>query len=317
MVKSFLSTIIISLLLVSTAFGGGGVSVPDPLALQEYAPGTLRDTGALSLRSQTLNPAVRNLIIIAAGQSNMADVGPSGYSPTNSTVVDQLNLYDGGIYNVSGPAIGTQLINNPAPGGTNPAIQLADNLISAGLFDRVIVEPVAFTSSPVAVWDTGVLSNRITAAVKRILGRGIQCGTTNVTCIALWGQGESDCQNGTAQAAYTAALNNVIAASRRAGFTVSGGAGNGLWFVAMQSYIAGAACSSIQAAQAAVVNHAAGIWAGPNADALAGSVCGSGANAACRQSIDNTHFTDAGVYSYVGTGGGGWRAALHAFGAPF
>ena len=60
---------------------------------------------------------------------------------------------------------------------------------------------------------------------------------------------------------------------------------------------------AIQAAQAGIVNHAAVIWAGPNADSLTGS----------NRQTDNTHFTDSGADAYAGL----WQTALVAYGAPF
>ena len=66
-----------------------------------------------------------------------------------------------------------------------------------------------------------------------------------------------------------------------------------------------------QEAHAALVNHPS-VWAGPNADALVGNICGPSANAACRQS-DGTHWSDNGSYSYAAA----WVTALEAYGSPF
>lgn len=264
-------------------------------------------TSGLTLRPQTVNTGIRNLIIIAAGQSNIVDVAPTAYTPTNPAALDDLNIVDGAIYAAVDPLLGCSL-GGPVGNQTgHPILRLADALVTANKFDRVIIVPVAIGGTLVADWQSSFPSNRIQAALNRIAAHGIVAGT-NVTIIILWGQGESDNLAGTTQVNYTNSLNAVIAASRAAGF-------NGTWFVAKQTYAA-AVSAPVQAAQAAVVNHPSGVWAGANADALVGNVCGAAVNAACRIA-DNTHWTDAGSYSYAIDTTNGWQQALHAFGAPF
>lgn len=259
------------------------------------------DINTKTVASQVIDLTKKNLILIAAGQSNFEDVAPSAYTATNAANIGNLNIYDDVIYNGTDPFLGTtQLSTNVG----HPANRIADALITNGKFDRVIIVPIAVSGTLVADWDTGFASNRFAVTFKRLAQRGIVAGS-NVTIVVLWGQGESDNANGTSQATYTAELNDVIAQTRAAGF-------NGTWFVAEQTYIIGAASAAIQAAQAAVVSHGAGVWAGPNADALVGNVCGPSANAACRQA-DQTHWVDNGSYSYAAA----WVTALHAFGAPF
>jgi len=278
----------------------GSGSSNDPFVLPAIPGHTFNQgTGAVSLRPQTLNPAVRNLVAVVAGQSNVCNVMPSAYSPSNASAIDNFNIYDGATYAAADPLLGADM--NPGNGPGNAALRLADNLITAGLFDRVVLVPVGINASDVAFWQGSYAANRIPVALARLAARGIVAGT-NVTIIVIWGQGESDNAAGTAQATYTAGLNAVIATSRAAGF-------NGTWFVAKQTYISGAASATIQAGQAAVVNHGAGVWAGPDADALVGSTC---SGVACRQA-DLTHFSNAGAASYATA----WQAALHLFGAPF
>jgi hypothetical protein len=93
------------------------------------------------------------------------------------------------------------------------------------------------------------------------LPKGLVAGT-NVTVIVIWGQGENGNSLATSQANYTSGLNTVIGQSRTAGFT-------GKWFIAKQTYVTGTTSSAVQAAQAAAPNGTT-IFAGPNADALAG-----------------------------------------------
>lgn len=271
------------LLAPTDSLGGGAVNL---------------NTKAVALRAQTLNPALRNLVIVAAGQSNIQNVAPNAYTPSNASAIDNLNIYDGATYAAADPLIGCTGV---AATAGNPMLRLADQLIAAGLFDRVVIVPIAIGNTLVADWETGKASTRVAVAFKRLAARGM-IGGTNVTVIALWGQGEQDGYFATPQATYTASLNNIIASSRAAGF-------NGTWFVATQTQSSIGTSSSIEAAQAAVVNHGANVWAGVNADALLGSNCGG---LVCRIG-DNIHWTDAGSASYAA----GWRAALHLFGAPF
>jgi hypothetical protein len=53
-----------------------------------------------------------------------------------------------------------------------------------------------------------------------------------------------------------------------------------------------------------IVNHALGIWAGPNADAIDGTA---------GNRWDGLHFSDAGAATYAAA----WVAAMHLYGAPF
>jgi len=299
--------IVVFLFLCGSAFAQRGSSPVDPYFLPPIAPqgGIVnlinQNTNAVALRSsQTVSSSVRNLIIVGAGQSNMANSPQaSTYTPTNPTALDQFNIMDGGIYAAADPLLGTSLNS----GGGNPLLRLGDNLVTAGLFDRVILASIAVDGTAVAEWDTGTYSTRLPVLFRRLSAKGLVAGT-NVTVIVLWGQGETDTTNGTSQAAYTASLNNVIAATRTAGF-------NGTWFVASQSYNTGSTSSNVTNAQAAVVNHGAGVWAGPNADAIIGTTCGG---LTCRP--DNLHFGNNGMPVYVGSASG-WQFALHAFGAPF
>lgn len=313
-----LVSVFIFLVLVTAAFGRsggtGGSSKVDPYILRPpVIAGAFNvvnhGTSAVTLRAlQTVNPAVRNLILIGAGQSNMANSPQaSPYVPTNTAVIDQLNIDDGGIYNAADPLLGTSINNYPALGGGNPLLRIADAEITAGNFDHALVASVAIDGSPVADWDpttNGVISDRLPVLFGRLASKGIVAGT-NVTVVVLWGQGETDTDRGTAQAAYFNALSNVISASRTAaGYNV-------MWLVAEQTYSTGVISTAVQNAQLAIVNHPANIWAGPNADAIIGTTCGG---LTCRP--DNLHFGNNGMPVYVGAASG-WQAALHATGAPF
>lgn len=284
--------------------GGGTVDPYATFYCVVPGAGINRNTAATSLRAtQSLSSAVRNLVLIWAGQSNMADIAPSLYTPANPTKIDDLNVCDGGVYAAVDPLVGTQAQGDGNAQLGNLGIKLADDLVVAGLFDRIVIVPAAQGGTAINDWATFPTNTIIPVALARLKARGMVPGT-NVTVIIAWGQGETDTTNGTSQAAYTASMNSVISQVATAGFT-------GTWFVAKESWISGAGSALVTAAQAAVVTHPT-VWAGPNIDALVGSVCGAGLNQACRQA-DNTHLSDAGQV----TAATAWQAALHLFGAPF
>lgn len=307
-------------------FGAGG---NDPYYLNEngladIAAGVVpsRDVNAKILDTQTIDTGIQNCILIAAGQSNFSNTAPTNFTPVNPNALSNLNPYDGAIYKAADPLVGSSWVHNAPPAGGHPALRLADALVTAAKCARVIIVPIGIDSTAVAVWNTGVLAQRIPVAMKRINQRlmqtnpSLQCGSANLVCAVLWGQGESDNVGGTSQSAYTAALNNVIATSNATATSLGWSGGWARWLVAKQTFNNGVTSAAVQAAQAAVVNNTQ-VFAGANADALTGNVCGAAANAACRDAGDGVHWTDAGSYSYAVDSSNGWQQALHASGAPF
>lgn len=286
----------------------------DPFFLSETGirDNSNRDVNAKSLRSQAVDPGIRNLVLIVAGQSNSEPMQTTTYSPANPSALDNFNIYDGAIYSASDPLVGsgarTLGTNNI---GYHPGLILADALISAGKFDRIIIVPISLGGSSIADWTTGALANRPVVAMKRLTQRGILPGA-NVTFAFIWGQGESDTGLGTSTPAYTAGFNTLVARLTGAGFS-------GRIFIARQSYNLGSLSAAVQASQTSaaptgVINNAAGIYLGANADALIGNICNGGQT--CRQA-DNTHFTPSGVIAYVTDATYGWLQAMAASGAPF
>ena len=288
----------------------GGAGPPDIYYLNETGLANFfvipsRDVASRTLGTQTINPGIQNCVLIPLGQSNNVNTAPSNYTPTNPTALDNLNPYDGAIYKATDPLVGASWGLAAPPGGGHPALRLGDALVTAGKCARVIIVPIGIGSSAVADWATGTLANRFEVALRRLNQRGVICGSTNVSCVALWGQGETDTDLGTTQAAYTTALNLVISNGATAGFV-------GRWLIANETYNGTTISSAIQAAQAAVVNGTT-VFAGANADALVGNVC-NGPNA-CRQ--DGLHWSDNGSQAYATDATNGWQQALHSSGLPF
>jgi hypothetical protein len=306
---------------VAAVMSGGGP--PDPFTLQEslIVPALglwannagFNDTqfiGTRTLRaSPQINTGVANLVLILAGQSNVASEAPSAYSPTNSTVVDNLNIYDGGIYAWADPPLGSTWAYQSfgGTGSTCGTLQscghvgarISDLFINAGTFARVIVAPVAVGGTTISQWDTGPLSNRICVAIGRLANRGITPSVTNVTFAIVWGQGESETTSTTLQ--YQTAITNILNRAKACGFS-------GRFFVNKETFGAGATNANVQSAQTGIVD-SVNFWAGANADALTGTACSA---SACRRA-DNTHFTDAGATSLAAA----IQSAMHASGAPY
>lgn len=276
------------MLAVLTAFSAP--SAPDPFVLREsFVPAVglwmdnrgYTDTNAKTLRSAAINTGIKNLVLIVAGQSNMTALAPSAYTVTNSSAVDNFNIYDGGVYSYSDPPLGSSWVylalggSLPTPNPGSIGGRIADKFVTAGKFSRVIVVPVAIGATSVLTHDTGVLADRLPIAIRRLAAAGITPATTNVTFAIVWGQGESD--GGTSTVNYTTRLNNVRDHAVAAGFS-------GRFFVNKQTWAAGSVDANVQAAQTGVVDNVK-FWAGADADSL---------NAANRQS-DNTHFNDTGI----------------------
>lgn len=280
---------------------GGGWVDPNLLPIITGGATLNLNINGLARRSQSVNTGIRNLVLIVAGQSNLTDVAPSAYTPTNASAIDVMNNDDGAVYAAVDPLVGCSLTFS----GGNPALRLADNFIIASKFDRVILVPIAIGGASVADWATGTSTNRIKVAMQRLAAKGFTA-QTNVTVAIIWGQGETDTSQGTSQANYTTALNAVIANAAAAGFT-------GRWFIAKQSWNGTTVSAAVQAAQAAAVGGS--VFAGPDADSMIGTACSA---SACRQNPDagggvNLHWTNAGSISYSS----GWQTTMGASGAPF
>jgi hypothetical protein len=290
--------------------GPGGSSQPDPNQLGSIpvALGCTINTNTSAVTLQAAqNPVAGNhyLVAIVDGQSNGANIIPTLYTPTNAGAILQMNIGDGGVYSILDPVLGTCL--NAAGSGWS-VLKLFDDLITAGKFDHVLVEPINVDGTAAADHASGALVGRLATAINRLAAKGWVAGA-NITVIVIWMQGETDNINATTQVNYTATLNSLIAQSRTAGFA-------GPWFIAEETWDAGAASTAVQLAQTSaspsgVINNAAGVYAFANFDSLVGSVCTG--SAPCRQA-DNTHFTTA-ARANISTIG---QAALHASGiSPF
>lgn len=281
-----------------------GISLPDPMMLRAFGASdnfagiSYKTTNGLTIRSPVINPAIRTLVLLVPGQSQFANVQPTAFTPANAAVVDQMNIYDGAIYSIAGPLLGSSL--NAAvvgsPGFGNLTARVADLVVTNGKFDRIIVVAMAIGSTTASMWGdtTGDLYNRTQVAMLRLASRGIVPGMPGLTFACIFGLGETDNANGTSQAAFAASAGGFASALFATGF-------NGRIFVPQESYI-GATSAAVRAAQASLWNGTT-IFSGGDLDTL------TGAN---RQG-DNIHFSDAGAAAAATL----IYNAMHASGAPF
>lgn len=273
-----------------------GLSILDPFSLYDTAfyQNTFghRQTAGLTVRSPEINAGLKTLVLIVCGQSLLCSVSPTLYTPTNSTKVDQLNVYDGQLYNINGPVLGCTYSPVPANPG-NASVRIADALVTNGKFDRVILANVVIGSTFAAQWEpTGIHGNRSVVAMRRLAGLGITPGMTGVTFACIYSIGESDYAFGTTQSAFAASASNFISNLQATGF-------NGRIFVTTES-AANQTSNGIRSAQAS-------LWDGStifNGGDFDSSTIGR---------LDGVHFSDAGAATAATLA----VNAMAASGAPF
>lgn len=244
---------------------GGGGALTDPFKLEYFAPlQAFRETGARTLADPRLVSGERTGVFICAGQSNIANSVDVGYSVTNPTKIQNLNIFDGGVYETVDPLLGCSSTGGSWLG------RMGDKLITANIFDRVILVPIGRGGSSVTDWlPSAPLGSCLKTAVTRCAARGYSISGF------LWQQGEADASAGMTQSTYSANLANVIAPFMMAP-----------WFIGRSTYVSGVTNASIRAACTAAVNGTT-VFAGADTDTL---------NASSRQS-DNLHFNASGANS--------------------
>lgn len=282
---------------------GLGLQAPDPYQLDDTLAAVVSSPNILTARSSAINPALKTLVLICIGQSNLCNVVTTLFTPVNNLVVDNFSIYDGACYNIGGPMLGC---TSGTPGGSlgpgNICARVADKFVTNAIFDRVIVLPIGVGGSTMAHWAAGPLSapgtgGRLGVAMRRLAARGITPATTGVTFANLVGLGETDNNPlGTSQASWTASFGTYLANCLSAGFS-------GRTFVCQETYYSGATSAAVRAAQAAVVSGS--VFSGGDLDTLT--------NGGGYRQADDVHFNDAGAAA----GATLIYNAMHLSGAPF
>jgi hypothetical protein len=193
----------------------------------------------------------RVAVIVIIGQSNAANHGAGKYVARRQ--VDNFNLYDGKCYHGQDPLLGA------SGDGGNFATRLGDKLIDAGLFDRVILAPIAMGGTIVEQWaEEGMFNRRIPVVIRRLHDAGLS------TDFILWQQGEGNQGVGDIGGRqYRKNLLEVIRTFRRCGVTAP-------FFVSLTTTCGGPHpnAQNIRAGQKSVVNPTAAIYQGADTDTI-------------------------------------------------
>lgn len=279
--------------------GQGGMSPPDPYLLSDTNFTTVtygyRSTSGLTVRSPSINISLKTLVLITTGQSLLANVVPTLYVPTNSSVIDQINIYDGQLYSMGGPLLGSTY--NPTLAGLGPGnvvVRVADLLITNGKFDRVIIADLNIGSTLIAQWGdvNNLYTNRLSVVIARLAARGITPGMTGVTFSTIMAVGNNDLVAGTSQAAYSASQSLFITNTQAV-------IPSSRIFIALDSG-SGQTSNAVRSAQAAAVNGTT-IFSGGDLDS------------STIATSDGVHPSDAGAATMATI----IYNALHASGSPF
>lgn len=218
---------------------------------------------------QAIQAGQNTAVWLSIGQSTTSNNDDTQYTAA-SALAQNFSVYDGCIYPAVTPLLGCQGL------GGNWNARCADKLITAGVFQRVIVVPIGVGGTTVAQWrqNGGVLWQRIVAAKARLASRGL------TPTFMTWMQGETDNVFGTSQADYTASLVDLIAGIRGLGYSMP-------LLVSKTTLQGGLTSAAIRAAQAAIVNPSSGIYAGADTDTITGATYRQNGG-------NNAHFTAAG-----------------------
>lgn len=238
----------------------------DPFAITEFiSPGYSDITGRTEV-SAALVPGEKTGVFIVPGQSLAANFGVTPYTPT-STKVQNLNLYDGKVYQMKDPALGADNIHGGYVG------RLGQKLIDGGTFHRVIFETIAVGASTMKEWSPqGQLNHRLLAAVLRCRQHGYPISGIMLDL------GNTDGANGTTQAAWQVSFQETRA-------SVVGLGVDPVWWVANETMFTTVVHPTIQAAIAGVID-GVNVRAGADTDSLT--------DPSYRQAADPPHLTDVG-----------------------
>ena len=267
-------------------------SATDPFIFNEYA--AFPDKGWNNLRGKTetssvfASPSTTKTIIIG-GQSLMATANGTSTYTTVSSLANQLNIYDGGIYLGSDPVLGCSY--TPSVGVSSIGMRTADSMISRGKATQCIVVPIAIADTPYAVWTpsaTGTLFGRITTAILRCRARGLEPDAF------MWGEGEKDSSIGTSAASITASIQEIAAGIRAAPISCTAP-----FYVGLYSMTNGSTNATVRTgisnSVSAPLNIVLGYDADTNLTVAGGFRLG-----------DNTHLSNTGL----ATGATGWTTLM-------
>jgi Carbohydrate esterase, sialic acid-specific acetylesterase len=194
---------------------------------------------------------IRTAVIISLGQSNAGNHGSGRYFAKQR--VDNFNLYDSGCYHAEDPLLGA------SGDGGNFATRLGDKLVAAGLFDRVILAPIAMGGTTVEQWaHEGMFNRRIIVLIRRLYDAGLSAD------FILWHQGEGNPGIGDVDGRqYRKNLWEVVSTFRRYGVDAP-------FFVSLATLCGGPHpnAENIRAGQKGAVDAKSRIYLGPDTDTI-------------------------------------------------
>ncbi len=217
---------------------GGGVSFAHTIARRR-------------VNSEAFKPNPRTAVILAFGQSNIANEGdPSGrYTPGPG--VYNFNFLNGRCYVAKCPLLG-------ASGNYSSFVtRLGDMFVLHGIYDRVLLVSIGYGGTSMADWAPGGLANfRLMIAIELLRQRGI------VITHAIFQQGESEgIQAKPDGSAWVRNFDSMVKAVRLFGMEAP-------IYVAQCSLCRCDPNEIIRAAQRSVVDPAKSIFAGPDTDTI-------------------------------------------------
>lgn len=190
----------------------------------------------------------RTAVLLIFGQSNAGNHGEAPYKSTKTAY--NLNFYTGRCFVARDPLLGA------TGNGGSLGSALADQLLSDGLFDSVLLVPIAVSASTIEDWaPRGQHHRRLVKALGRIHQAGF--GPTHL----IWHQGEANTRWNANAAVYTALFHEMLSAIRDQGIKAD-------VFVPLASVCHAAADPITRQGQAALVDPAKGIHPGPDTDTL-------------------------------------------------
>lgn len=147
-------------------------------------------------------------VLITLGQSNICCLAQGTYTPLNAGIYN-FNIYDGQVYVAANPLIG--VLHSLPSWANGPNIPIADGLITAGIFDQVILVTLGFYHS-----------TRNDEAAELLLSKGWKPDAI------LWHHGEAATAAGMSHDAYKNIIQTNCARFRHKGIIAP-------FFVAQQS----------------------------------------------------------------------------------
>lgn len=213
------------------------------------------------------------MIALAFGQSNAANNGQVAYTPHNHAV---FNYYEGKLYTAKDPLIGST--------GTRGSVwgRLADMLIDSGLYDKVIIVPIAVGGSAIGRWASGDCSKKLKETLRILESQHIKL--THI----FWHQGETDNLLNTSAGTYKKSLDTILN-------TLHTYHQDAAMYVSIASYHPGAVTkplgedSAIRKAQIEFINAHKHVLVGPDTDLLIYAI----------DRFDSVHFSDYGMNAFA------------------